>query len=80
MVRNGFRSRLHPKARIHPCTTLGFPSVFNPLAAVMLNSVRSDSTDLAPRRKEAERFEDRKIGRPSREIIFLSLIFLSIAE
>ena len=32
------------------------------------------------RREETERFEDRKMGRPSSEIIFLSLIFLSIAE
>jgi hypothetical protein len=30
------------------------------------------------RREETERFEDRKMGRPSPKIIFLSLIFLSI--
>ena len=32
------------------------------------------------RREETEKFEDRKKGRPSAEIIFLSLIFLSIAD
>jgi len=30
--------------------------------------------------EETERFEDRKIGRPAPQIIFLSLIFLSITE
>jgi len=34
----------------------------------------------ALRREETERFEDRKMGRPSSGIIFLALIFLSIAE